>query len=62
MFPLRNHDETVYFLLLQCCLMVMCKICTILLHVAFLHVLDGRWARASGTCELLSESRRTTTR
>jgi len=62
MFPLRNHDETVYFLLLKCCLMVMCKICTVLLHVAFLHVLHGRWARASGTCELLNESRRTSTR
>jgi len=58
MFSLRNRIETVYFLLSQRCLMVMCKICTVLLHVAFLHGLVDRWARAIGTCEKLSESRR----
>jgi len=52
---LRNHNETIYFLLSPCCLMVMCKICTVLLHVAFLHAVVGRWARAIGTCDKLSE-------
>ena len=58
MFLLRNRIETVYFLLSKCCLMVMCKICTVLLHVAFLHDLVDHWARLVGTCEKLSESRR----
>jgi len=59
MFSLRNRVETVYFLLSQCCLMVMCKICTVLLHVAVLHVLISRLARAIGTCEKLCQSCKT---
>ena len=34
----------------------MCKICTVLLHVAFLHVCIGRWACAIGTCKIISYS------
>jgi len=55
MYLLRNRHETVYFLLSQCCLMVMCKICTILLHVVILQLLVGRWARVIGTCEKLCQ-------
>jgi len=62
MFSLRNRVETVNFLLSQRCVMVMCKICTVLLHVAVLHVLVGRLARAIGTCEKLSQSCRTNPR
>jgi len=62
MFSLRNRVETVYFLLSQRCLMVMCKICTILLHAAVLHVLIGHLARAIGTCKKLSQSCRTNPR
>jgi len=51
MFSLRNRNETVYFLLSQCCLMFMCKIRTILLHVAILRVQIIDVAGAISRCD-----------